>query len=146
MMHCKTHQLHGKSPRHRTDLRFYGELHFRKKDGTSYGDWMGVELDAPLGKNDGSFAVKRSSGDTELRRYFQCEQLHGLFALVNSKQIQLDLDGDSGSDESTDSEDEGKADVISPAVGIVDCIDGVDRDGRGVPHIHTTEIGRASCE
>ena len=112
-MHCKTHQLHGKSPRHRTDLRFYGELHFRKKDGTSYGDWMGVELDAPLGKNDGSFAVKRSSGDTELRRYFQCEQLHGLFALVNSKQIQLDLDGDSGSDESTDSEDEGKADIIN---------------------------------
>lgn len=44
---------------------FIGETHF------STGEWAGVVLDGPVGKNDGSVAG---------RRYFSCEANHGIFA------------------------------------------------------------------
>jgi len=44
---------------------FIGETHF------STGEWAGVVLDGPIGKNDGSVAG---------RRYFSCEANHGIFA------------------------------------------------------------------
>ena len=44
---------------------FIGETHF------STGEWAGVILDGPVGKNDGSVAG---------RRYFSCEQNRGIFA------------------------------------------------------------------
>jgi len=44
---------------------FIGETHF------STGEWAGVVLDGPVGKNDGSVAG---------RRYFSCEVNHGIFA------------------------------------------------------------------
>jgi len=44
---------------------FIGETHF------STGEWAGVKLDGPVGKNDGSVAG---------RRYFTCEVNHGIFA------------------------------------------------------------------
>ncbi|KAK0058804.1 CAP-Gly domain-containing linker protein 1 [Biomphalaria pfeifferi] len=49
-------------------LRYIGETDFAK------GIWAGVELDEPLGKNDGAVAGKR---------YFDCKPLHGLFAPVH---------------------------------------------------------------
>lgn len=45
-------------------IRFLGTTKFAE------GDWVGVELEEPRGKNDGS--VKD-------QRYFTCEEAHGLF-------------------------------------------------------------------
>merc|ERR1712223_1561924 len=46
-------------------LRFMGACDF------AAGDWAGVELDNPVGKNDGQVGEKR---------YFECKANHGLFA------------------------------------------------------------------
>ena len=46
-------------------LRFLGKAEF------ATGDWAGVELDEPLGKNNGSINGKV---------YFTCKEMHGLFA------------------------------------------------------------------
>lgn len=45
-------------------VRFYGQVHFQP------GVWVGVELDAPQGKNDGS---------VQGQRYFNCKPQYGIF-------------------------------------------------------------------
>ncbi|VDO66915.1 unnamed protein product [Schistosoma margrebowiei] len=49
-------------------LRYLGPTEF------AVGEWAGVELDSPIGKNDGSVAGVR---------YFVCKPNHGLFAAAN---------------------------------------------------------------
>lgn len=74
-------------------VRFLGETDFAK------GEWCGVELDEPLGKNDGAVAGTRYCGlflhlpfiyensfslmDLCIIRYFQCQPKYGLFAPVH---------------------------------------------------------------
>ncbi|ORY88624.1 dynein associated protein-domain-containing protein [Leucosporidium creatinivorum] len=58
-------------------IRFVGQTSF------ATGKWVGVELDLPGGKNDGSVAGKR---------YFNCQQNRGVF--VRPSQIRLLLDGE----------------------------------------------------
>uniref|UniRef100_H3CGG9 CAP-Gly domain containing linker protein 2 n=1 Tax=Tetraodon nigroviridis TaxID=99883 RepID=H3CGG9_TETNG len=53
-------------------IRYMGETDFAK------GEWCGVELDEPLGKNDGAVAGTRYA-----RAYFQCLPKFGLFAPVH---------------------------------------------------------------
>ncbi|KAG5283948.1 hypothetical protein AALO_G00021310 [Alosa alosa] len=52
-------------------VRYVGETDFAK------GEWCGVELDEPLGKNDGAVAGTR---------YFQCQAKFGLFAPIHKPQ------------------------------------------------------------
>lgn len=56
-------------------IRFLGETAFKE------GDWVGIELDEPLGKNDGSVAGER---------YFDCEERHGVFARATGIAIILE--------------------------------------------------------
>lgn len=48
----------------RAIIRFVGTTHFAP------GDWIGIELEEPTGKNDGA---------VQGERYFDCEQDHGMF-------------------------------------------------------------------
>lgn len=56
-------------------IRFLGETAFKE------GDWVGIDLDEPLGKNDGSVAGER---------YFDCETQHGVFARATGIAIILE--------------------------------------------------------
>ncbi len=58
-----------------------GEVRFVGKTKFGDGDWVGIRLDTPDGKNDGSV------GDV---KYFSCEATHGLF--VKPAQVRLDED------------------------------------------------------
>ncbi|KAJ9098512.1 hypothetical protein QFC20_005939 [Naganishia adeliensis] len=55
----------------RGTIEFVGKTGFgRGKGGEEVGDWVGVRLDEPVGKNDGS---------VEGERYFTCQPNHGVF-------------------------------------------------------------------
>ncbi|CAK9071410.1 Dynactin subunit 1 (150 kDa dynein-associated polypeptide) (DAP-150) (DP-150) (p135) (p150-glued), partial [Durusdinium trenchii] len=57
VVYCSDHKLAG-------TVKFVGATHF------SEGEWVGIALDKPLGKNDGTVQGKQ---------YFECLQNHGLF-------------------------------------------------------------------
>lgn len=58
---------------------FVGQTHF------SEGLWIGVELDLPKGRNDGSI---------DEYRYFSCEPNHGIFAPPSRISVMVEDDGD----------------------------------------------------
>ncbi|CEG35898.1 tubulin-specific chaperone [Plasmopara halstedii] len=63
----------------RASIKRYGEIaYIGPIDGLSGDDWLGVRLDKPLGKSDGSFKGKR---------YFDCKPLHG--AIVRSARVNV---------------------------------------------------------
>jgi tubulin-folding cofactor B len=42
--------------------------------------WVGIELDEPVGRNDGRVSVEGEDGQHEMRRIFQCEDKFGVFS------------------------------------------------------------------
>ena len=96
-------------------IHFIGETHFAK------GVWIGVELDLPKGRNDGSI-------DGE--RYFTCEPHHGLFAPPSKVGVLLsDETEEEGSSleeelEPTTEEEEEEKEGDSPQEGKVDIVGG----------------------
>ncbi|CAK7202319.1 hypothetical protein SEUCBS139899_005041 [Sporothrix eucalyptigena] len=69
-------------------IRFAGQPHFAP------GDWVGVELEAPIGKNDGS---------VQGERYFDCAMGHGMFLRPKAVAV-IGVAGE----EDNDDEDEGE--------------------------------------
>merc|ERR1711970_26328 len=61
------------SVKHRGEVKFIGETEF-KTDIL----WIGVRLDEPFGKNDGTVQGKR---------YFECEKNYGVFVLLSSIEV-----------------------------------------------------------
>ena len=59
--------------KHRGEVKFIGETEF-KKDTL----WIGVRLDEPFGKNNGS---------VEGKQYFECEKNYGVFVLPASVEV-----------------------------------------------------------
>jgi len=57
----------GEGPQRRGTIRFVGRTRFGKQDDTT---WVGIELDNPLGRNDGS---------VQGHQYFECLPQHGVF-------------------------------------------------------------------
>lgn len=49
--------------------------------------WIGVELDEPVGRNDGSVSVEREDGSYEMKRIFQCREKFGVFARPDKVEI-----------------------------------------------------------
>jgi len=49
--------------------------------------WVGVELDEPLGRNDGSVSVETEDGGHQTKRVFQCKDKYGV--LVRPEKIQV---------------------------------------------------------
>ncbi|KEF51266.1 uncharacterized protein A1O9_12616 [Exophiala aquamarina CBS 119918] len=49
--------------------------------------WVGVELDEPVGRNDGSVSVETGDGDHQLKRVFECKDKYGVLARPEKIQV-----------------------------------------------------------
>lgn len=49
--------------------------------------WVGVELDEPVGRNDGSVSVDTEEGTQRLVKVFECREKHGVFARPEKIQV-----------------------------------------------------------
>lgn len=96
--------------RHAT-IRFIGTTHFAP------GDWIGIELDEPTGKNDGA---------VQGERYFDCEQGFGMFIRPTAVAAVIEQPR-RGSKQSTKAGSNGVAATRRPQSGVVSTGSGVRR-------------------
>jgi tubulin-folding cofactor B len=61
-------------------VRFVGPIEGLGGDRESGCRWIGVELDEPFGRNDGSVKVKVDGDTEEVRRVFECKNNFGVLA------------------------------------------------------------------
>lgn len=69
----------GKDDGRRGVVRFVGEIEGLGGDREVGCTWVGVELDEPVGRNDGSVKIE-VEGKEEIRRVFSCKDKFGVFA------------------------------------------------------------------
>ena len=70
----------GKDDGRRGVVRFVGEVEGLGGERERGCVWVGVELDEPVGRNDGSVSVVVEGGREEVRRVFECKPKFGVFA------------------------------------------------------------------
>jgi tubulin-specific chaperone B len=61
-------------------VRFVGEIEGLGGEREAGCIWVGVELDEPVGRNDGSVKVEGGGGKMEVKRVFECKDKFGVFA------------------------------------------------------------------
>jgi dynactin 1 len=81
----------GKDPEVRGTVQYVGQTTFAS------GYWVGLRLETPTGKNDGS---------VQGTQYFECPPLHGLFVRPVQLQILDDEEGDEDHEEGGDGEED----------------------------------------
>ena len=68
-------------------VRFVGAVEGLGGDKEAGCRWVGIELDEPLGRNDGSVKVNRAQGREETRRLFECRDNYGV--LVRPEKVDV---------------------------------------------------------
>ena len=68
----------GEDDTRRGVIRFVGPVEGLGGDAEAGCRWIGVELDEPLGRNDGSVSVVVDHNKTDVRRLFECRTRFGL--------------------------------------------------------------------
>ena len=70
----------------RGTIRFVGPVEALGGDAEAGCRWVGIELDEPSGRNDGSVRVKTGASTLEIRRLFECKPNHGV--LVRPEKVE----------------------------------------------------------
>ena len=75
-MRCRVGQDDGR----RGEVKFVGEIDGLGGEREAGCVWVGVELDEPVGRNDGSVQVETEEGEKTTRRLWEGKQKFGVFA------------------------------------------------------------------
>ena len=71
-------RIGGEQDGRRGAIRFVGTVHGLGGEREAGSQWIGVELDEPLGKNNGSVQIDGEDGQKLPRRLFECQELFGV--------------------------------------------------------------------
>ncbi|RVX66795.1 hypothetical protein B0A52_08988 [Exophiala mesophila] len=77
----------GKDDSRRGAVRFVGEVPGLGGSREAGCVWVGVELDEPLGRNDGSVSVELDDGQHQVKRLFQTRDKYGVLARPDNVQV-----------------------------------------------------------
>lgn len=77
----------GEDDSRRGTVRFTGEIPGLGGAREAGCVWVGVELDEPVGRNDGSVSVETEDGGHRLRRVFECKDKYGVLARPEKIQV-----------------------------------------------------------